>query len=80
METEVLLEMWNSIKFEIQEKNRVSVLKNILLTFEDHGILNEDILRSLYRENDKHFHEAVEILYKDIDMEFEEDEDLEDFE
>ena len=66
MESDVITTMWDEIKFEVQEKNRVSVLKGILMTLEDAGFLHEDVILELYKENDKFMHEAIEVLFKDV--------------
>lgn len=66
MDADVITTMWDEIKFEVQEKNRVSVIKGILITLEDAGFLHEDAILELYKENDKFMHEAIEVLFKDI--------------
>ena len=68
MDSAILAEMWDNIREDIQEKNRTLVLKNLLLVFEDNGIVDEDDLREL-RDHDEYCEDAIEMIYKEADIE-----------
>ncbi len=81
MDSAILAEMWDNIREDIQEKNRTLVLKNLLLVFEDNGVVDEDDLREL-RDHDEYCEDAIEMIYKEADIEHDdfdvvEQEDLE---
>lgn len=69
-----ICEIWDAIKEDIPDKNKISVIKDILVTFEDYGVMSFVDLDEL-RAHDKYLKEAVSLVYKDID-EDEEDPDI----
>ena len=73
LDPQIIAEMWDAVKEEISEKGKVIVLKEMLLTLESHGVINEDDLKEL-RSYDRYMRNAVDIIYKEMDIEDEEDE------
>jgi len=77
----VLAEIWDNIKDDITDKNRVTVLKNMLLVLEDNDEVDEDSLLS-FKEHDDYCQEAVSYIYKryedeDAEEEFPEEDESE---
>lgn len=74
MENIVVVEMWEDMKEFIKEKDRGHVVKNLLVLFEEHGLLGEADFEGLIGEN-PYFEEAVKSIYKEMGEEYEEEDD-----
>ena len=61
---ECIIEIWEQIKSDVPEKNRVSILKTMFLVLEDHDKITEQDLQEI-KDYDKYVAEAVEAIYKE---------------